>query len=356
MKIAFVIGLYPYQIGGAEMQALEIAKALKSEGHTIEYISYSPICYTSNDFKVHIIPERAGLDFFYYGIKKQLYRVLDEIKPDIIYHRAFVPYSRFVATWASINKVPFYFHCADIYTLNAKNNSLYNIVKNIWLKKTLKLATGVICQNIEQYRELQRFQIKKVKIIYNLHRKNINNRININNRNQIIWIGKFEPMKQPNIFIDFAEKYHDTNILFTMFSSKCPKTETNMKLLKRIANNNRITFIEGKDNDFINNYICNHALLLVNTSLSEGISNTFIQAWMRGVPVLSLNSNPDNWFDRYKIGFCCNGDADLLRVKAAEIISSGIYKEYSQQSISFAENHFALEVIVPEMIKFMNLT
>lgn len=37
MKIAFIIGLYPHQIGGAEMQALEISTALQKEGHSITY-------------------------------------------------------------------------------------------------------------------------------------------------------------------------------------------------------------------------------------------------------------------------------------------------------------------------------
>ena len=49
-----VIGLYPYQIGGAEMQAREIAIALACEGHGVHYICYSATQYQRNEFPVNI--------------------------------------------------------------------------------------------------------------------------------------------------------------------------------------------------------------------------------------------------------------------------------------------------------------
>lgn len=354
MKIAFIIGLYPHQIGGAEMQALEISTALQKEGHSITYICYSSKTYSSNEYEVSIIPTRASWDIFYYGTKNKLYKALNEIHPDIVYHRAFVPYSRFIAKWCMSNNVPFYFHSADIYTLTRKNNSLYNILQNMWLKYTLSHSTGVICQNKEQYEALQNFKIKRLKTIYNIQRTNVKPLCTDKGHN-LVWIAKFEQAKQPELFIDFAERFKNKNVTFTMFSSKMPKTEKNRKLLERILNNSQITLIEGKDNEYINDYLCNKASLLINTSVSEGISNTFIQAWMRGVPVVSLNSNPDNWFDNYMIGGCCKGDVNRMDVLVANIIFGDKYKDYAKNCIEFAEKHFSPEVVVPQLTFFMHL-
>lgn len=354
MKIAFIIGLYPHQIGGAEMQALEISTALQKEGHSITYICYSSKTYSSNEYEVSIIPTRASWDIFYYGTKNKLYKALNEIHPDIVYHRAFVPYSRFIAKWCMSNNVPFYFHSADIYTLTRKNNSLYNILQNMWLKYTLSHSTGVICQNKEQYEALQNFKIKRLKTIYNIQRTNVKPLCTDKGHN-LVWIAKFEQAKQPELFIYFAERFKNKNVTFTMFSSKMPKTEKNRKLLERILNNSQITLIEGKDNEYINDYLCNKASLLINTSVSEGISNTFIQAWMRGVPVVSLNSNPDNWFDNYMIGGCCKGDVNRMDVLVANIIFGDKYKDYAKNCIEFAEKHFSPEVVVPQLTSFMHL-
>lgn len=354
MKIAFVIGLYPFDIGGAEMQAREIALSLAKLGHSIHYISYTSKTYSSNKFEVLHIPTRSKFDFFHVGTRKKMYKALDCIKPDIVYHRAFVPYSRYIAYWCKANNVPFYFHSADIYTLTRKNDTLYNIIQNRWLKYTLLNAEGVICQNEEQFSALQSYRLRKVQIIYNMQRTNTAI-LKKEKKTNIVWIGKFEPIKQPEIFVDFIKRYSNPSIEFTIFSSKCAETAENQRLLETISHDKRVTLFEGKDNDYINDFLCKKATLLVNTSVSEGISNTFIQAWMRGIPVLSLNSNPEGWFDSNELGGYCYGNPYMLDKLVDKFTDKEYYNHVSKYVVTFAENKFSPEIVTPQLCYFMNI-
>ena len=58
------------------------------------------------------------------------------------------------------------------------------------------------------------------------------------------------------------------------------------------------------------------SIAVVGTSLHEGMPNVFLEAWARGVPVISLHFDPDGRIGREEMGICAEGSWDRF-VEAA---------------------------------------
>jgi glycosyltransferase involved in cell wall biosynthesis len=71
--------------------------------------------------------------------------------------------------------------------------------------------------------------------------------------------------------------------------------------MRSIAATPNVMYVGEKRQSEINQLFA-RSHLFVNTSRYEGFPNTFIQAWMREVPVVSLDVDPDDVLERESIG------------------------------------------------------
>jgi len=94
------------------------------------------------------------------------------------------------------------------------------------------------------------------------------------------------------------------------------------------------------------------AFLFINTSLYEGFPQTFIQATMNAVPIVSLHVNPEDFLNVYECGYGCNGNFEVLTNKINELWEDNEkYKTLSDNAYTYAYNNHNIAINVKKLIQ-----
>jgi len=106
------------------------------------------------------------------------------------------------------------------------------------------------------------------------------------------------------------------------------------------------------------NELMEKSSVFVNTSLREGFPNTFIQAWMRNVPTVSLSVDPDNLIEKNQIGFHSKSIDQLIKdvrylIKNADVLASMGCKasHFARTNFAIVKNTDIFENNIKEMLK-----
>lgn len=135
---------------------------------------------------------------------------------------------------------------------------------------------------------------------------------------QVAWIANLKPLKNPGAFLRLARRFADRpEVRFVMVGDTLAGDWTRQQL-EAIAATPNVEYRGALSQNEVN-ALLEQTDLLVNTSDHEGFSNTFIQAWMRRVPVVSLKVDPDRLLSRGGLGAVA-GDEELLYAHVAALL------------------------------------
>jgi glycosyltransferase involved in cell wall biosynthesis len=288
-----------------------------------------------------------------------LLRKLKEISPDVIYQNIGTSYAGIASFFARKEGCKMVLHIASDnsivpYEGNLGVKSLGPYIEKKSFDYAVYNTTKLIAQtNIQKQLIREHYSRSVDAVIYNFQpypKEKIDKRMPI----KVVWVANFKYLKQPEIFIrlakDISKKTSDTE--FLMVGRPCADIRWQKSLEKDIGQIPSLRYLGEKNNDEINEILAK-SHIFVNTSRYEGFSNTFIQAWMRGVPVVSLNSNPDNLLNGLKIGFSSEGSYiklcnDVLLLIKCERLRKKIgenAKEFSLERFTMANAEDIMSIL-----------
>jgi len=347
MKICFVaFGIYPVlcnvvsaeRIGGAELQQIHIGKGLLRRGYNVCYITCD---YGQEDAEVidgfviyKAFKEDVGIPVlrFLYPRLYKIWMSLLKADADIYYCRAagFMPC--ILAIFCRLFKKKFIFAAAhdtdfipsQLLVANWRDKFLYKI--------GLRHAHHILVQSNTQKELLKRNFGLDATVIRNFFISDIVRYDS--NKDVILWVATIRSWKRPLEFIQLARLFPHEN--FVMIggkdSSECDLYHTVQKECSLLSN---IEFIGFQPLSETEKYF-DKCKIFINTSEAEGFPNTFLQAWSRGIPVISY-VDPDNLIKIHRLGAVVRSELELA--KALRLLLSGSLPSYERIQDYFRDHH-----------------
>lgn len=267
------------------------------------------------------------------------FKALKDVDADIYVQRAAGAETGIIALSSKILQKKFVYmvaHESDVSGEFIKNNGYRGKLFNLGLK----LADKIICQNQEQFDFLSKDLQKKSLIIKSAYPIEA---INNTNKDTILWVGRSENWKRPELFLKLAKDFPKES--FTMILTPA---DANKYLFDSISEEAKtlqnLKFIPGVPFEDVDPYF-KQAKLFINTSEKEGFPNTFVQATKNGAPLASLNVNPDNIINRFDIGVFAKNNYEKLRLGIKQLLENKKIGLISKNAFYYAKENHNIEKI-----------
>jgi glycosyltransferase involved in cell wall biosynthesis len=139
----------------------------------------------------------------------------------------------------------------------------------------------------------------------------------------VLWLSNLRALKRPELALELARQLPD--VKFTLAGGPMPGGKTYFDdvaaAAARLPNVTMLGAVRYADTGAL----FDRARIFLNTSSIEGFPNTFLQAWIRAVPVVSF-FDPDGLVNRLQLG-CIAGSLDDMREAIRGLLDVHAYRE-----------------------------
>ncbi len=353
-KLAIVTpGYYEQMVGGSEYQSYLLAEAAREAGLDVHhiYIALDSVKQPPNTLGISLHPVRSpwyrkyvrGLGNTACTCIPQTWRLLKMIQPDYVYCRSGVVQAGLAAYYTKHYECKSIWHVAhleDVTPVPVRRNLRrpLDILERWAVDYAIQHSDIVVCHARYQAEALKQHFSRDSEVILK-EQPAPREIIDKSGPFTVIWVANFKGWKQPEMFIRLAKRFDgDDRLKFIMVGRPAGneyqnKLEASMSGLANLEYRGELPIGEV-------NEILAKSHIFVNTSINEGLPNTFVQAWMREVPVVSMLWDPDDILRSGKVGFFSGSFEQMVQDVRTLIDNPVIRNEMGVRARAYAlENH-----------------
>jgi len=280
-------------VGGAEMQQSHIARGLVAAGYRVSMtcLNFGQPPYTEIDgiqvYRLHQ-PDAGipGIRFFHPRLTS-FWRGLHKVDADIYYQRGAVMLTGVVGAFCRIHGKKSIYAGASNADFFPDKPWIPN-ARDRWLfEYGLRAADTIVAQNETQQRQCQEHYGRESMLIRSCYPPRMEGMADA--RGGVLWVSTIRKIKSPERFIAIASQLPEYH--FTMIGGPGGSDTESQRYFEHISNQAaaipNLTFLGFVHPQQVEAYF-DRARVFVNTSDTEGFPNTFLQAWARGIPTVSL--------------------------------------------------------------------
>lgn len=135
-----------------------------------------------------------------------------------------------------------------------------------------------------------------------------------------LWIGRLVDYKRPTSFVDLARDVPEARFWAVWFSTDETAPGLAEELEQAAGRASNLEVLGQLPHADVLERI-SRSVAVVSTSRAEGMPNVFLEAWSRGVPVLSLEYDPDGKIASLGLGEVADGSPERLSEAARSLWS-----------------------------------
>ena len=273
-------------VGGAEVQQTLLARELVRRGHEVSMICLDhgqPDGIVLDGIKVFRSHTPHGgwpVVRFLHPRLSSTWQAMRRADADVYYQRAASALTGMVVAFARWRKRAVVFAAASDMDFHPSLPWVQYARDRLLFRWGVRNATRLIVQSRRQQEDCRRVFGLDADCVQSVYaHQGLPGRL----AGPILWVGTVKGLKRPEIFVDLARRFPQYR--FRMIGGgEATVLQSVVDRAKGLSNLDIVGFVPYTQIEAQ----FDGAALIVNTSIAEGFPNTFLQAWSRGIPSLSI--------------------------------------------------------------------